>query len=173
MLTFHFAAGELPKELGSLVNLNSLDLSDNTFQGELYVPIHAFVCLLTFSLFAGELPKELGQLTNLTYFDVNNNVQYEKDEDGDDDYDRPIPGTGFTGESLYAPADMYCVFADIHLCVAEELPKELGNLVNLKVLGLQLNGFTGTIVCPTYIRCVFADISTFLQDNCPRSSANS
>jgi len=46
------------------------------------------------------------------------------------------------------PADMYCVFADIHLCVAGELPKELGNLVNLKELMLQFNGFTGTIVCP-------------------------
>ena len=43
---------------------------------------------------------------------------------------------------------MYCVFADIHLYVAGELPKELGNLVNLKELMLQFNGFTGTIVCP-------------------------
>ena len=57
------------------------------------------VWLLTFSLFEGKLPKELGQLTNLIYFDVSNNAQYEKDEDGERDHDRPIPGTGFTGES--------------------------------------------------------------------------
>ena len=50
--------------------------------------------------------------------------------------------------SLYVPADMYCVFADIHVCVAGELPKELGHLVNLKLLVLQHNGSTGTIVCP-------------------------
>ena len=68
----------------------------------------AIVCLLTFSL-SGELPEELGQLTNLTHFDVSNNAQYEKDEDGEDDYDRPIPGTGFTGE-LHVPAYMRCVF---------------------------------------------------------------
>ena len=80
-----------------------------------------------FTCFAGELPKELGQLTNLTKFDVSDNVQYEKYEDGDDDYDRPIPGTGFTGE-LYAPA---------------------------------------------YMRCMFPDISIFLQERCPRSSATS
>ena len=50
--------------------------------------------------------------------------------------------------SLYVPAYIWCVFADIHLCVAGEVPKELGNLVNLKLLRLDLNGFTGTIVCP-------------------------
>ena len=66
------------------------------------------MCLLTF-YFAGELPKELGQLTNLTIFDVSDNVQYEKNEDGDDDYDRPIPGTGFTGE-WYVPSYMRCMF---------------------------------------------------------------
>jgi len=59
-----------------------------------------------FTCFAGELPKELGQLTNLTNVDVSDKVQYEEDEDEDGnfavDYDRPIPGAGFTGE-LYAP----------------------------------------------------------------------
>ena len=87
--------------------------------------------------FAGELPKELGQLTNLTDFDVSDNAQY-------DDYDHLIPGTGFTGE-LYAPADMYCVFADIHLCVAGELPKELGNLTNLTILRLYNNKIGGKL----------------------------
>ena len=40
-------------------------------------------------------------------------------------------------------------FADIPpLFFVGELPKELGKLVNLKVLDLRRNGFTGTIVCP-------------------------
>ena len=94
----------MPKELGDLVNLTELHLDDNEFQGEFVCSsIHALYVLLTFSLFAGELPKELGQLTNLTYFNVSHNAQYEKYEDGDYDYDRPIPGTGFTGE-LYVPS---------------------------------------------------------------------
>ena len=57
-----------------------------------------------------------------------------------------LAANSFQGE-LYVLADMYCAFADIHLCVAGELPKELGNLVKLlKKLKLQCNGFTGTIV---------------------------
>ena len=34
---FHLLAGELPEELGNLVELNALWLNDNEFQGELYV----------------------------------------------------------------------------------------------------------------------------------------
>ena len=33
-----FCAGELPKELGNLVNLTTLYLFNNEFRGELYVP---------------------------------------------------------------------------------------------------------------------------------------
>ena len=87
-------------------------------------------------------------MINLKELRLQNNYQYEKDEDGvNDDYDRPIPGTGFTGV-FYVPAYMCCVFADIHLCVAGELPKELGKLVNLKSIFLEGTGLTGTIVCP-------------------------
>ena len=65
------------------------------------------------------------------------------------------------------------VFADIHLCVAGELPKELGDLVNLKVLELHLNGFTGTIVRPS-IHALHVLLILFLsQESCPRSSATS
>ena len=34
---FHCFAGELPKELGNLVNLTDVFLNDNEFQGKLYV----------------------------------------------------------------------------------------------------------------------------------------
>ena len=67
------------------------------------------------------MPKELGQLTNLTNFDVSDNVQYEKKEDGTDDYDRPIPGTGFTGE-LYAPLYVHRAFVDSHLGAQAKSP---------------------------------------------------
>ena len=46
---------------------------------------------------------------------------------------------------LHAPAYMCCVFADIHLCGAGELPKELGNLVNLIGLWLSDNTFEGEL----------------------------
>ena len=48
---------------------------------------------------------------------------------------------------LYVPAYMCYTFADIFTYFAGELPEELGNLVNLKVIELQANRFTGTIVC--------------------------
>ena len=42
---------------------------------------------------------------------------------------------------------MCCVFADIFTCFAGELPKELGNLVNLTKLYLFGNEFQGEFVC--------------------------
>ena len=96
LLTFHFFAGELPKELGKLASLTVLYLNNNKFQGEkLYVP--AYMCRVfadMFTCFAGELPKELGDLANLTYFNAQNSK--------------------LQGES-YAPAYMRCMFVDISL----------------------------------------------------------
>ena len=46
-----FCAGELPKELGSLVNLTDLRLYNNQFQGKLYVPTYMrcrFADIVTF-----------------------------------------------------------------------------------------------------------------------------
>ena len=41
LLTFSlFFAGELPKELGDLVNLTDFDASYNKFQGESYAPAY-------------------------------------------------------------------------------------------------------------------------------------
>ena len=48
---------------------------------------------------------------------------------------------------LYVPAYKRCVFADIFTCFAGELPKELGDLVNLISLYLKDNEFQGEFVC--------------------------
>ena len=76
LLTISLFAGELPKELGKLVNLTELFLGNNEFQGDSYVPSYMRLCvLLTFHpfVFAGELPKELGNLVNLTELFLNGN----------------------------------------------------------------------------------------------------
>ena len=109
-----------------------------------------------FTCFAGELPKELGQLTNLTNFDASYNAQYEKDEDGYDDHDRPIPGTDFTG-GLYAPAYVRVGLLTFSL-FAGELPKWLGDLVNLTHFDASHNKFQGESYAPTYMHCMFLDI---------------
>jgi hypothetical protein len=62
---------------------------------------------------------------------------------------------------------------DISIFLAGELPKELGNLVKLTHLWLNINKIGGKLYVPADMRCMFADISFFLQENCPRSSATS
>ena len=60
---WHFTcfAGELPKELGDLVNLTDLDLCNNEFQGEFVrSSIHALYVLLTFSCFQEHCPRSSG-----------------------------------------------------------------------------------------------------------------
>ena len=82
LLTFSHFAGELPKELGDLVNLADFHASYNKFQGEsdapaymrcMSRPFRVFACKKRFHVFAGELPKELGKLINLKEFRISNN----------------------------------------------------------------------------------------------------
>ena len=61
--------------------------------------------------------------------------------------------------SLYVPAYMCCVFAEIHSRVAGELPKELGDLVNLTELWLNHNQFRGELYVPAYIRANASRVS--------------
>ena len=61
-----------------------------------------------------------------------------------------------------------------HRCFAGELPKELGNLVNLTHLWLNENEFQGELYVPSYMRlCVLLTCLFFVQVNCPKSSATS
>ena len=81
------------------------------------------------------MPEELGKLVNLEVFDLSEN--------------------SLSGELRIRSPSVVCsnahvlTFADSFACFVGELPKELGNLVNVKCLELQRNGFAGTIVCPS------------------------
>ena len=74
-------------------------------------------------------------------FNVSGNAKYELDEDGDYDYDRPIPGTGFTGQ-LCTRAERFRNLLTF-LLFAGFLPEELGNLINLKLFTVEDNDFQG------------------------------
>ena len=53
----------------------------------------AFLC-------TGVIPASIGGLINLQTLDLSYNAQYEQDEDGDDDYDRQVAGTGLSGSCV-------------------------------------------------------------------------
>jgi len=58
-------AGELPKELGKLINLKELRLHNNRFQGKLYVPAYMGHCMfatLAFSLLQENCPRSSDNL---------------------------------------------------------------------------------------------------------------
>ena len=98
--------GEIPAELGSLSNLQSLYLSNNQLTGEIPAELGSLANLQGLSLYnnqlTGEIPTELGSLANLLFLDLYNNQ--------------------LTGE----------------------IPKELGNL-DLQGLYLSENQLTGCI----------------------------
>ena len=63
-------------------------------------------------------------------------------------------------------------FAD-YIFLTGELPKEFGKLVNLKVLQLNNNGFTGTIICSIiHAFVIFADIPPFCAGELPKELGN-
>ena len=68
----------------------------------------------------------------------------------------------------------FVCFANIPPFCAGELPKELGNLVNLTTLYLFNNEFRGELYVLSYMcLCVLLTFHPFEQVNCPRSSATS
>ena len=53
-----------------------------------------------------------------------------------------------------------------------ELPKKLGNLVNLEVLTLDNNEFQGELYVPAYMCCVFADTHLCVAGELPKELGN-
>ena len=100
-------AGEIPAELGSLSNLQRLELSNNKLTGEIPTELGSLgnleILLLGSNQLTGEIPRELGSLSNLETLAIKINQ--------------------LTGE----------------------IPKELGNLSNLEILTLMANRLTGAI----------------------------
>ena len=107
VITESYLTGSIPAELGQLTNLRKLSLGSRQLTGsipaELSQLINLEILILVFSRFTGSIPAELGQLNNLTYLGLHNNQ--------------------LTGS----------------------IPPELGQLNNLTFLGLHDNQLTGSI----------------------------
>ncbi|MCY4579051.1 MAG: leucine-rich repeat domain-containing protein [Chloroflexi bacterium] len=70
-------SGEIPPELGNLVNLEWLNLSDNELSGEIPPELSNLANLERLDLsdneLSGEIPPELGNLANLEWLDLSDN----------------------------------------------------------------------------------------------------
>ena len=123
--------GEIPKEIGKLINLRGLYLNNNQLTGEIPKEIGKLTNLqdlyLNNNKLTGEIPKEIGKLINLQWLYLYNNK--------------------LTGE---IPKEIGKLINLQHLYLNDnkltgEIPKEIGKLTNLKHLYLYNNKFTGEI----------------------------
>ena len=119
-------SGEIPPELGNLVNLKNLHLSGNQLSGEIPPELGTLVNLKNLHLsgnqLSGEIPPELGGLVNLKALNLRRNQLSGEIP--------PELGTLVNLKNLHLSGNQ----------LSGEIPPELGNLVNLGWDGLQLAG---------------------------------
>jgi Leucine-rich repeat (LRR) protein len=134
--------GKIPTEIGQLVNLNFLSLSDNKLTGKIPTEIRQLVNLDYLSLhhnkLTGKIPTEIGQLVNLNFLCLNDNKLTGK-----------IPTE--IGQLVKLK---YLSLYDNKL--TGKIPTEIEQLVNLKNLSLFSNQLTGKI--PTEIEQLILNI---------------
>merc|ERR1711991_677741 len=70
-------SGQIPKEIGNLIQLTYLGLSNNQLSGQIPKEIGNLIQLTDLGLYnnqlSGQIPKEIGNLIQLTYLDLFNN----------------------------------------------------------------------------------------------------
>ena len=141
--------GPIPKELGSLTNLESLLLLNNDLTGPIPPELGSLTNLRSLWLpqnnLTGPIPKELGSLTNLEglLLEVN-------------DLTGPIPpdlGLLTNLDTLWLGSNN----------LTGPIPGELGALANLRTLGLSYNNLTGPI--PGELGSLTNLEGLFLSDN--------
>ncbi|MDE2860864.1 MAG: leucine-rich repeat domain-containing protein [Chloroflexota bacterium] len=130
-LTKNELSGEIPPEVGNLVNLKELRLGENPIVGEIPPELGNLHNLQTLSLhwnqLSGEIPPELGLLSNLQHLSLDGN---------------PIGGQ--------IPPDLGNLL-NLRLLnlnqtqLSGRIPPALGNLLNLQSLSLRSNQLSGEI----------------------------
>ena len=130
-LSYIGITGEIPPEIGNLINLSSLILKENQLGGEIPPEISYLTGLTQLDLggnqFTGEIPPEIGSLTNLNILD--------------------LAGNQLTG-ALPAEIGNLANLTELELGgnqVMGAIPPEIGNLESLTFIHLEYNQFTGEI----------------------------
>ena len=142
--------GQIPAELGNLLTLTSLDLSDNELSGEIPAELGNLPNLRRLDLannqLSGEIPAELGNLLNLQRLDLANNQlsgEIPAELGGLLNLQRLYLGRNqLSGEIPAAignlPNMIWLSLADNQL--SGEIPAELGNIPNMSLYGNRLTG---------------------------------
>jgi Leucine-rich repeat (LRR) protein len=130
-LDFNQLSGEIPKEICKLNNLQSLSLTGNELLGEIPKKIGNLINLEELNLsrnkLKGEIPKEIGKLINLQSLDLSHNQLLGE-----------IP------KEIGKLINLISLFLyDNEL--SGEIPKEIGKLTNLSFLWLHNNQLSGEI----------------------------
>ena len=127
----NYLSGEIPSELGSLADLEVLDLRGNDLTGEIPSELGSLAGLEVLYLdrndLTGEIPPELGSLTNLWELDLGNNRL-----------------SGVIPPELGHLANLEDLFLGSNR-LSGQIPSELGSLAYLLWLGLDRNQLTGEI----------------------------
>ena len=124
-------SGTIPSELGSLINLRTLWLSQNQLTGRIPAELGNLSNLQSLSLssnqLTGEIPSELGNLINLRTLWLSQNQL-----------------TGGIPAELGNLSNLQSLSLSSNQLTGE-IPSELGNLINLRTLWLSQNQLTGEI----------------------------
>jgi len=130
-LSYIGVTGEIPPEIGNLINLDSLILKENQFSGIIPPEIGSLINLINLDLggnqLSGEIPPEIGLLTNLNILDLAGNQLAGT-----------IPPEIGELENL----------TELELggnLITGEIPPEIGELESLTFIHLEYNQFTGSI----------------------------
>ena len=127
--------GEIPSEIGNLINLQNLNLYNNELSGNIPSELGNLTNLTSLVLWAnqleGEIPPELGNLTNLIRLDLDENQL-----------------TGSIPPQIWALNNLNELFLSKNQ-LEGEIPPELGNLTNLNYFFISENQISGSI--PTVI----------------------
>ena len=148
-------SGEIPAELGNLLNLESLNLNGNQLNGGIPAELGNLSNLTFLSLngnqLSGGIPAELGNLSNLTSLNLNGN-QLSGGIPAELGNLSNLTFLSLNGNQLSGgiPAELGNLSNLTSLSLdgnqlSGEIPAELGNLLNLESLSLNRNQLSGGI----------------------------
>ena len=154
-LTGNQLAGEIPTELGNLINLEELDLADNQLTGTIPLELGRLSDLIELTLsdnqLTGTIPLELGRLSDLIELTLSDNqltgtIPLELGNLGNLEV-LTLAENQLTGT---IPLELGSLSDLIELTLASNqltgtIPSELGNLANLQKVSLAGNLLTGCI----------------------------